>query len=53
MEENRVFWCILNDGRKFNVEAHDVIDAADKIRLSVEQQDIAREEIFMIIDIPG
>ena len=53
MEENRVFWCVLNNGMKFNVEAHDMIDAMEKIRLSIEQQDIRREDIFMVIDIPG
>jgi hypothetical protein len=53
MEENKVFWCVLNNGRKFNVDAKDIIDAVEKIRISIEQQDIAREEIFMIIDIPG
>jgi hypothetical protein len=53
MEENKVFWCVLRDGKTFNVEANDMIDAVEKIRLSIEQQDIKREDILLIIDIPG
>ena len=53
MEENRVFWAITHDGRKYNVEAGNIIEAAEKIKRSCDIGELKPEDVFIIIDIPG
>ena len=48
MEENKVFWVIEENGKKWNVEAKDIVDAVNKAAGM-----IPASQIFQIIDIPG
>jgi len=48
MEENKVFWVIENNGNRWNVEAKDIVDAANKAAKEIDPKNI-----FQIIDIPG
>ena len=48
MEENKVFWVIEESGKKWNVEANDIVEAANKAA-----EVVPASQIFQIIDIPG